>query len=339
VSSLSRPYPPQARERLGEISATPASSIDKLGELDRQVGELFAAAANQLMKQAGIDKAAIRAIGSHGQTIRHRPDNNLPYTLQIGDPNIIAALTGITTVADFRRRDMALGGQGAPLVPGFHAAAFRTSAENRVVLNIGGIANITVLAADPDVPVTGFDTGPGNTLLDSWIQKHQGKPYDDRGAWAATGHADQALLDSLLHDAYFEREPPKSTGPEYFNVGWVTRHLSANAPPAADVQATLCELTARSVVAAIQRHAPDTTMVLICGGGGRNDTLMDRLQARLADECVTMCSTEAYGIAPQWVEAAAFAWLARQTVAGRPGNVPSVTGASHAVVLGGIYHS
>ncbi|KAF0192472.1 MAG: anhydro-N-acetylmuramic acid kinase [Gammaproteobacteria bacterium] len=337
ISALSCPFSTQIRERLGSISAAHTSSIDTLGELDRLVGELFAAAANQLIKQAKIDKNRIRAIGSHGQTIRHRPENNFPYSLQIGDPNTIAELTGITTVADFRRRDIASGGQGAPLVPGFHAATFRTAEENRVVLNIGGIANITVLAADSTRPVTGFDTGPGNTLVDGWIHKHQGKPYDDSGAWAATGNIDQALLTSLFHDAYFDREPPKSTGREYFNVAWIERHLSGTVPPAKNIQATLCELTALSVAEAIQQHAPGTTTVLVCGGGSRNDALMNRLRSRLGD--ITVSSTEAYGIAPQWVEAAAFAWLAKQTLEGRPGNVPSVTGASRPVVLGGIYHA
>lgn len=328
--------PAAVRERLAEISTAHSISFDKLGELDRHIGELFAAAANQVIRHAAIDKAHVRAIGSHGQTIRHRPDTNFPYTLQIGDPNTIAELTGLTTVADFRRRDIACGGQGAPLVPGFHATAFRAADEHRVVVNIGGIANITVLPADPAIPVTGFDTGPGNTLMDAWIKRHHGRPYDDGGQWAAAGDVNDALLSALHRDAYFDRAPPKSTGREYFNLAWLERKLSGfQSVPAGDVQATLCELTARSVAEAIGRYAPDTTTVLVCGGGSHNESLIQRLRAALRG--TTVVSTETYGIAPRWVEAAAFAWLAKQTLAGLPGNLPAVTGAHRPVILGGIY--
>lgn len=338
VAGITQPMPAEIRDRLSEISTAHSSSFDKLGELDRRVGELFAAAANRLVHHAGIPATEVHAIGSHGQTIRHRPDNNFPYTLQIGDPNIITELTGITTVADFRRRDMAAGGQGAPLVPAFHATAFRAPGEHRVVLNLGGIANITILSADPATPPTGFDTGPGNTLLDAWIRKHQGRPYDDNGQWAATGAVHAALLESLFHDAYFDREPPKSTGREYFNLSWLERKVAAiGAVTPVDVQATLCELTARSVADAIRRHASNTTAVLVCGGGSANNWLIHCLHRALPK--LTVTSTEAYGIAPRWVEAAAFAWLAKQTLEGRPGNVPSVTGAGRPVVLGGIYHA
>lgn len=308
-------------------------AVDQLGELDVRFAECFAQAANALLKQAGVSRDAIAAIGSHGQTVRHRPDHDPPFTLQIGDPSLIAARTGITTVADFRRRDIAEGGQGAPLMPAFHAAVLADQHEHRVVANIGGMANITVLP--PGGMVRGFDTGPGNALLDAWIQDRRQQPYDKNGAWAAGGSVNERLLAALLSDAYFSQPPPKSTGREYFNLAWLRRHLPARQQASdVDIQATLCELTAITLDQAILDHAPGVRRVLVCGGGARNAELLRRLGARLAG--ATLEDTGRYGLDPDYVEAAGFAWLARETLAGRPGNLPSVTGARRAVVLGSI---
>lgn len=332
-----QPIPSELRTKLLAASHDENAGVAQIGELDVRMGRLFAEAAQALLRESGVAARDVRAIGSHGQTIYHRPDGDHPTSVQIGDPNLIAELTGITTVADFRRRDMAAGGQGAPLVPAFHNAVFRAAGEDRVVVNIGGIANITVLPRADAEPVRGFDTGPGNALMDYWIKRHSGKEMDEDGGWAASGHVHPRLLDVLLEDPYFTRPPPKSTGREYFNPQWLSRALarveSSIAP--ADVQATLCELTAATLAHAILEHAPAAARALICGGGAYNKTVMARLTALLAPRPVE--SVEIHGIAPKWVEGMAFAWLARQTLLGLPGNIPSVTGARRAVVLGGIY--
>lgn len=327
------PFPAELRERLLALILSPRVAWDELGQLDAELGELFAACALTLLERCPQIQAT--AIGSHGLTVRHQPAGAWPFTLQIGDPNRIAQLTGIATVADFRRRDMAAGGQGAPLAPAFHAAVFRSSAENRVVLNLGGIANITVLPADPAQPAVGFDTGPANGLLDCWTQRHRHQPYDADGAWAALGQVVPGLLQVLLDEPYFTLPPPKSTGKELFNPGWLDgklRDFAAVAP--VDVQATLAELTACSVAEAIGRHAPDTGRILVCGGGAHNADLLGRLRARLGRPVE---SSGKFGVEPDWVEAMAFAWLARQTLHGRPGNLKEVTGALAPVILGGIY--
>jgi len=329
-------YPDTLRVEILEFSTGHyrGDAVDQLGRLDHSLGNLFADAALALVKNAGIAAADVRAIGSHGQTVRHRPHNKEPFTLQIADPNIIAACTGITTVADFRRRDLALGGEGAPLVPAFHRAAFADRGETRAVINIGGIANITLLPT-ADGTVSGFDTGPGNVLMDSWSREHLHKPHDENGAFAATGKVHAALLADLLNDEYFRRPPPKSTGREYFNGTWLKPRLARHKLPAADVMATLCELTARSVADAVMGCKPRVARVLLCGGGTRNRTLLQRLVVLLQD--CRLGSTADFGVPPDWVEAAAFAWLARETLAGRPGNLPAVTGASRPAVLGCIY--
>ena len=284
-----------------------------------------------LLTDTGVSTEAVSAIGQHGQTLRHHPSGDIPYTVQIGDPNRLAERTGITVVADFRRRDMAAGGQGAPLVPAFHAAQLAMPGIATAVVNIGGIANVTLIATDGGV--TGWDTGPGNTLLDAWVSRHQGVPFDDAGKWAATGNLLRPLLVDMLEDPYFTRSHPKSTGPELFNLDWVTSHLVGEA--AADVQRTLVELTAASIARALVDASPK--VVRVCGGGARNGFLMQRLCARLPECEVT--TTAAAGVDPAWVEAWAFAWLAEQTLAGQPGNVPSVTGAKGPRVLGGIYRA
>jgi anhydro-N-acetylmuramic acid kinase len=334
LQSHSLHLPATLQQRLWQLGhETPLSDIL---DLDVQIGELFATAALDLLEQSGIEKRQVAAIGSHGQTIWHSPGQ--PHTtLQIGDPNRVAYLTGITTVADFRRMDMAAGGQGAPLAPAFHAAVFQSSTENRVILNLGGIANITILPADPKQPVLGFDTGPANTLLDAWSRRHLHQPYDDSGAWAAGGRVDTALLQRLLADDYFRQSVPKSTGPEYFNLDWLQRHFEEKASTPADVQATLIRLTVDSIAEAISVHAQNTGSVRVCGGGINNSLLMSSLTDALSP--VPVDSTASLGVAAQWVEATCFAWLARERLAGRAGNLPAVTGASTSVPLGGIYSS
>ncbi len=329
-------YPADLSNALLAASRQPARcGVDELCALDHRVGECFRDAAINLLEASGTSPASVAAIGSHGQTLRHQPRLPRPFTLQLGDPNIIAAGTGIATVADFRRRDLALGGEGAPLTPAFHHWLFGDAARHRVILNIGGFANVTVLPASSEV-VSGFDTGPGNSLMDSWCRRCLGRPYDDAGRWAAGGRVSEALLARMLSDRYFDEPPPKSTGFEYFDDAWLDRQLGQAArPDDADVQATLTELTARSIAAAIGRHAPLTDEVLVCGGGVHNGYLLERLQAALAP--TTLASTTDHGMDPAWIEAAAFAWLAARRLDGRPGNLPSVTGARDPAILGAIY--
>jgi anhydro-N-acetylmuramic acid kinase len=334
---ISWPIPVDLRDALLELcGGAGLDELDRMGQLDVQMAQLFAEATNELLRAAQVTAAQVSAIGSHGQTVRHRPTAPKPYTLQIGDPNTIAELTGITTVADFRRRDMAAGGQGAPLVPAFHEALLRSEREDRVVVNIGGIANVTTLPADRQQPVNGFDTGPGNVLLDTWAYQHLGTRRDEDGLWAARGEVNSDVLERMLKDPYFHQPPPKSTGREYFHLEWLQRHLEPGLLPQ-DVQATLSELTAATIAAAVRQYAPNTRRLLVCGGGVHNYDLVRRLQSRVGD-CVAE-STAAHGLDPDWVEAMAFAWLAKRTLAGKTGNLPAVTGARHEVVLGGIYRA
>ena len=314
-----------------------AHSIEELGTLDVQIAEAFAEAAVQLLDQAGVTADQVRALGSHGQTVRHRPaganfDGRHPFTWQFGDGNVIAERSGIATVADFRRRDVAAGGQGAPLVPAFHAALLHCADEDRALLNLGGIANFTLLPAVGDV--RGFDTGPANALMDAWCERHRGQPFDAGGAFAAQGEIDPALLSRLLDDPWFALAPPKSTGREQFHLDWVQSRLSGD-ESAEDVQATLLELSATTVIDALRTQQPNTRRLLACGGGVRNTRLLARIAAQLPG--VVVESTAAHGLDPDFVEAMAFAWLARQTLAGLPGNVPSVTGARGPRVLGVVY--
>ncbi len=306
-----------------------------LGETDTQMGHLFADAVLDLLKKTTIKSDEIKAIGSHGQTIYHHPHGDNPFTLQIGDPNIIAARTNITTVADFRRRDIALGGQGAPLVPAFHDYLFRDRTNDLCVVNIGGIANITYLPADKSKPIIGFDTGPGNTLLDSWHQKHRNKPIDLNGEWARSGKIIPELLDLLLDDPYFKKTSPKSTGREYFNLHWLDEKLTTLEIKIApeDIQAALTELTAKTIALSIT----SASTIYVCGGGTHNTFLMERLRAHCTHQSVE--STAKMGVDPQWMEAMAFAWLAKQTIEKKPGNLPSVTGAKKPSILGGAYYA
>ncbi|MGH8076357.1 MAG: anhydro-N-acetylmuramic acid kinase, partial [Lysobacter sp.] len=314
-----------------------AHSIEELGTLDVQIAEAFADAATRLIGEANIDAERVAALGSHGQTVRHRPagarhDGQYPFTMQLGDGNVIAERSGIASVADFRRRDVAAGGHGAPLVPAFHAALLHSGDEDRAVLNLGGIANFTLLPAKGDV--RGFDTGPANALMDAWCERHCGQPFDADGAFAAQGELDRHLLARLLDDPWFALAPPKSTGREQFHLDWVQSRLVGDERPE-DVQATLLELSAATIVAALRAQQPATRRVLACGGGVRNTRLLKRIAAQLPSMVVE--STAAHGLDPDFVEAMAFAWLARQTLAGLPGNVPSVTGARGPRVLGVIY--
>lgn len=333
VACHSHPIPYPLGERLQRLIRSETFNVRELGSLDVELGRLFADAVNQLLREHTLTPGDITAIGSHGQTVFHAPDDDPPFTLQIGDPNSIAQLTGITTVADLRRRDMAAGGQGAPLATAFHDRYFRSGKHNRVILNIGGIANITVLAADQDTPVFGFDTGPGNCLLDNWIQQHRDERFDRDGAWGAGGTVNNALLFRLLADPYLAAPPPKSTGREHFNLHWLQQHSLDDSPQ--NIQATLTQLTVESIAAAIEAHAPQTDELFICGGGAYNSHLVRSLEQRLGR--ISIATTSEFGIAPDWVEAAAFAWLAQQTLENRPGNLTDVTGASEAVILGGVY--
>lgn len=333
VGTHSLSYPDDLRHRLLAASQNHASP-DEIGELDTLTGHLFAQAANRVIADTGADIASIRAIGSHGQTIRHQPSGKAPFSLQIGNPAVIAELTGLTTVADFRRRDMAAGGQGAPLVPAFHKEFFGSTSESRCILNLGGIANITWLPAKGEGDVTGFDTGPANALMDAWCLDQTGRPYDTDGHWAKEGEVDEALLSDMLSDAYFRKKGPKSTGKEKFNLDWVRTHLARHPNVRnADVQRTLLELTALS----ISHQLPDYGLktIYVCGGGARNPELMKALAEAVAPR--DMKITSELGLDPQWVEPTAFAWLAQQTLEGRPGNLPEVTGASGQRILGAIY--
>ena len=335
AAARAHPFPPPLRDDLARLINTRRPSARPVWQLDEQMGALFAEAAIALVDEAGASADEIRAIGSHGQTIAHHPRARLPHSVQIGNPNVIAERTRITTVADFRRRDMAAGGEGAPLACGFHLAAMSRPDAERSVVNIGGIANISVLPAAG--AVTGFDSGPGNTLMDRWTERHLGAGMDRDGAWASRGKVDETLLARLCSDPYFSKPPPKSTGREYFNLRWLERHLRDDARTLApeDVQSTLCALSATTIGQGIEEYAKASNEVLVCGGGAHNSALMAALRRRLAPRSVE--TTALIGIGPDWVEAAAFAWLARQTLAGLPGNLPSVTGARRPVVLGAIH--
>ncbi len=336
IAAKTYPLPEQLRSDLLALCLPGNDEIERMGIADRRLGLEFAFAVTQLLQETAVPANAIRAIGSHGQTIRHRASlavnqGSYPFTLQIGDPTSIAEITGITTVADFRRRDIAAGGQGAPLVPAFHRAVFGDN-QARAIVNIGGIANITGINADN---VIGFDTGPGNTLLDQWIHRHKGVHYDRDGAWSASGTVLPTLLDAFLRDPYFSLPSPKSTGREYFHSDWLERHLAGKTLQPQDVQATLIELTACSIATGITTLPFAVNSVYVCGGGAYNHHLMTRLEALLHPR--QLGSTTQLGIAPEWVEAAAFAWLAQQTLHGKPGNLPSVTGAEGQRILGAIY--
>ena len=294
------------------------------------LARLYAEATTALLQKYHVNPNQVRAIGCHGQTIRHRPEHG--YTVQLGNAALLAELTGISVISDFRSRDIAAGGQGAPLVPAFHDKVLRHPDIHRVIVNIGGISNLTDLP--PHAPTTGFDCGPGNLLMDAWCMQHQGKPFDERGIWAATGKILPALLKPMLNEPFFSLPPPKSSGRDLFNMAWLQNKLQGD-EQAEDVQATLLELTCRTIALAIQQHCVGAKEIYLCGGGAHNQTLHNRLAALLPDS--TVQTTNALGVDGDYLEAIAFAWLAQQTLHGQAANLPAVTGARHSCKLGAIY--
>ena len=331
LASASLPLPDSLRQELLALNAPGTDELARAARAANALADCYAAVVHDLLTQTGLPPGHIRAIGAHGQTVRHAPESG--YTIQINAPARLAERAGIAVVADFRSRDVAAGGQGAPLVPAFHAARFGCDA-GRAVLNLGGIANLTVLAD----PVRGFDTGPANMLMDAWIRHHRGQAYDDAGAWAAQGHCHAHLLAALLAEPWFDLAPPKSTGRDLFSLDWLQARLTAlpahDRPSPVDVQATLLRLSVDSIVAAVRRHAPCTQEILACGGGARNPVFMAALAQALP---CALTTTDAHGVPAQDVEALAFAWLAHAHVRGQPACLPAVTGARHPTVAGCLY--
>ena len=336
LAHASQPLPEPLRAELLALNAPGENELHRAALAGNALVRCYAEVVAQLLQSQGLPASAVRAIGAHGQTVRHRPGefDGTGYTLQLNSPALLAERCGITVVADFRSRDVAAGGQGAPLVPAFHQGVFGQPGETVLVANIGGISNLSVLGADGSV--LGFDCGPGNALMDFWCQRHTGQPYDDGGAWAATGQVLPALLQDLWREPFFHQPPPKSTGRDLFHPDWLQVRLDRypGAAPA-DVQATLTELTAKAVAVSASSYINNSKLLTICGGGAFNAYLMQRLQALLPQ--LQVQTTDALGLPALQVEAAAFAWLARQALEGQPGNLESVTGARGARVLGGIY--
>lgn len=328
------PFPPRLAASLRALAAPGADGVDALASADAELGVFTGNAILACLKAWGVGVERVRAIGTHGQTVRHRPTAALPFTVQIGDPNRIAERTGIDTVADFRRRDMAAGGQGAPLAPLFHEALFRDPERTRAVVNVGGIANATLLPAG-GAPRLGFDTGPGNALLDAWARRWLDAPLDDGGRWAASGTVIPHLLARFKQDEFVSRRPPKSTGKETYHLGYVQQACGGGEFPPQDVQATLAEFTAWSIANAIERWCASAGEVIVCGGGCRNTHLLSRLQRQLPQRNVT--TSGQLGVDADALEAAAFAWFAHRTLAGLPGNAPAATGARGPRVLGAIH--
>jgi len=333
IATSATPFEPDLKRRIAAlIDQADRVALDEVGQIDTELGRAFAQAALALMQSARIGADRVTAIGSHGQTLRHRPDLGVPFTWQIGDPNTLAEMTGVSVVADFRRRDVAAGGQGAPLLPVFHDQVFRSDDEDRVIANLGGIANITILTRDSSV--TGFDTGPANRLLDAWIARHLGRDFDAGGAWAASGQVDATLLRELLDEPYLRLAPPKSTGRELFNLSWLQNKLGLFSRPPRDVQATLQQFTACALAAAVRQYAPGAALY-VCGGGAHNLGLLNAIAGLIAPNPVA--STAVLGLDPDYVEAVAFAWFAKRTLEGLTSSAGSVTGAKGARILGGVY--
>jgi len=339
LASVHLPFPANVRDDLLALQSSGRDEIHREAMASIALTQLYAAAVAKLLEQAQLLPGQVRAVGVHGQTIRHRPE--LGYTRQANQPALLAELAGIDVIADFRSRDVAAGGQGAPLVPAFHQAVFGNAGEARVVLNIGGIGNLSILPGGASAAaVTGFDTGPGNVLMDGWIMRHRQQRYDDNGAWAASGKPLPALLQRLRAEPFFILPPPKSTGRDLFHMAWLDQQLAALPPAdAADVQATLTAFTAGTIADAIATHAAGANTVYVCGGGARNGHLLRQLTAALATHGhrSTVRTTDALGIAPDLVEALAFAWLASRFDCRQPGNLPAVTGARGLRILGALY--
>lgn len=332
IAYHAEPIPEALKEKTRLLCVPGQNEINRLGEADVEWGQLFATATTNLLAQTNITAKDIIAIGSHGQTIRHHPTHAVPFTLQIGDPNQIAALTNITTVADFRRMDMAHGGQGAPLAPVFHRHLFQNSQRDTMVVNLGGIANITYLPANPNTHIIGFDVGPGNNLMDAWCRQHLNRAFDENGQWAMQGKVDETLLTRLLNDPYFSQQPPKSTGPEYFHLTWLNSTTNT-----VDTQRTLLELTAQSVVNEARKLAVTPHCdVLLCGGGARNSALVARMKAMLGNQ-FNLYLTDEHGAPSDWLEAMLFAWLAKLRLEKTSLDLRSMTGSISPVILGGVY--
>ena len=327
-----RPFEPSLQAALLELHQPAANELHQAQLVANRLAHEYAAATAALLDAAGLPPSDIAAIGCHGQTVRHCPEQG--YTLQLGNHALLSELSGISVVGDFRSRDIAAGGHGAPLVPAFHDMMLRAADTHRVIVNIGGIANLSDLP--PGSAPTGFDCGPGNMLMDAWIARHQGAAYDRDGAWAASGQVIPALLQAMLADPFFAAAPPKSSGRDLFNDAWLQRHLQGNEQPA-DVQATLLALTGTAIAEAITRFCQGAQEVYLCGGGAHNAALVARLKQALPACRIEL--TDALGVAADWMEAMAFAWLARQTLRGQPANLPQVTGARHACILGAVYPS
>ncbi len=332
IESVFLPFDASLRQDLLDLHQSGYDELNRAALLGNHLSRRYADAVHQLLARAKVRCDQVVALGCHGQTIRHCPENEKQYTIQLVNGSLLAELTGITVVTDFRNRDIAAGGQGAPLVPAFHRALFAANDCHRVIVNIGGIANITNLESDGRV--TGFDCGPGNMLMDAWCFLHRGEQFDRDGAWAKSGQVIPALLDAMLREPFFAQQPPKSTGRELFNLSWLKSQLSSDSK-AEDVQATLLQLTALSITQAIRDYCITAKELYFCGGGAHNAALMQQLAVMLPDRQLML--TDQLGVAADWVEAFAFAWLALQTVKGRPGNLPLVTGASGARILGAIY--
>lgn len=326
----SKDFHESLRSNLLGLCQSGADEIERSGHAGIALARHYADLVSHLLSNANIRSSEVTSIGCHGQTIRHRPESG--FTVQVQNPALLAELTGISVVADFRSRDMAAGGQGAPLAPAFHADVFSDAELARAVINIGGISNITMLA--PGMPVRGYDSGPGNVLMDAWIHRHLGKSFDENGIWAASGNVDGKLLDRLLAEPYLGLPPPKSTGRELFNAAWLDNHLSGTPRRNEDVQATLLEFTARTLCDALRRDFPDCQEVFVCGGGARNPALMARLASLTK---LNVCATDDLGIPSGQVEAIAFSWLARRAIQHAPTDLRSITGSRHPVVLGAIY--
>lgn len=339
IAADSLPFDPALKKDILSIIKGTNTHLSLLGQVDVALGYAYSDAINQVIEASPIQPDDIRAIGCHGQTVYHEPNARYPFSMQIGNGNVIAEKTGITTVCDFRQRDMVVGGQGAPLVPAFHHNLFYNGDINRVIVNIGGISNISIIPANSERKMTGFDTGPGNGLMDQWYQLHHSGDYDKGGEWASKGQIHQGLYEKMIADPYFSLTAPKSTGREYFNLSWIEQRLSeVNAQISGeDIQRTLLELTAFTLADAIRAYAEDCDEIYICGGGAYNQFLMRQLEKHLSP--LTVMTTLELGLAPDWVEACAFAWLAKRTIEHKTGNYPAVTGASHPTILGAVYYA
>ena len=341
IACHEHPIPDDLRQKILGICTGQSTTLPEVGLIDHKLGKLYAAAVNELLSHAQLLPEQITATGNHGQTVYHQPDGESPFTMQLGDANLIAALTGIDTIADFRRIDIALGGQGAPLVPAFHRYLFQQRDSTTVILNIGGVANISVIPADnlpadkSDSSVQGFDTGPGNLLMDAWCERHTGDRFDKDAQWAQQGQVDTSLLEQLMDDPFLTKPPPKSTGRERYNLTWLEQQIT-DSLPAQNVQRTLCEYTARSIAQQVENysHGPHCEL-LVCGGGADNPLLFELIKRYLPDWHTL--PTGDRGIPGDYMEAMAFAWLARQRVHNQPGNLPAVTGAKHRASLGVFY--